>query len=1239
MVTDPGPVKVTLIFEPRFLSEELNVLGLPVEVRNSELKVVGHSRAPGEFRVKAPGKYYVLVRLPAGQEITEEVEVQPNDPPKTVPIAFEEEGVSQPDADEVSRYLGLPERTLLPTEVQTRSARRRSPVASPSTAPPVAAAASDPVEIAAKSSLLESLGVGAVLALAPPSYDAVDQLLAEYASLTSPVSTLEILGGAEPPPAPAIIRTDVPAQRDLTPIDLYLRLFRGNALGLKTRALPADQWDSGFQSGSKGRLTLSGTQEVSLLQVIQPGRPTLNIMLPVSPAAGCAVVIRRCAVSSPAAGSLNRDEVSFDVHMGNVKADFFLRYCAKGMLTEAAQVLRDEQQQQAMGQATQLLQEKFEDPVAALVGAYGLLKFGNQERREWMKNLYNNFSWLPDAAAIEGECLAREGKHEESLRTFLELADRGIPLFTDGLIFAVDRIELFTTVERSGDEIRRARPLLELLRAYCQFADLSKLICRYTGRMPHLPNADPAIASTELEKDSTVLSLTLEGGDDGVVKVKERTRVISRERHTFRSLENLEGESPAASDTPSEIQQTTEPDYAVANLIQANDPQSIALRLLHLGSQSAGTDLIAGSVDEDSVLERIVRTSPEIGINFLELGSLAARTVGRISAEHEARTFVGTGFMVSPHLLLTVHHILPGPDNAAKATIDFDYEHNSAGELRQRRTFTLRPDRFFLTDSKLDFTLVCVADVSNDFVPLSDFGFNRLNGEPGKILFGESVTLIHHPFGGPKSLQLRSGSVLQYSGDFLRYEGEGSSGAPIFNDQWEVVGLHRAATFVQLKPISEAIRISSILRACREASLPNTEMQELLDQVFNSPDDVVSSSSTQSVPVTQLEPPPLVPEQPPELLKQPEEKFKEEEIETTVSEVKGEREMTPPVNFGSGTSGTFTLPLQITVSLGAPAPAPPPVTQPAVSARESTLTESFLEKIEPDQDFDNRPGYDRNFLGFSVPMPKLGADIKQLAVKVPGSGHELKYYHYSVIMNERRRLAFVSAGNLDAKAKFIHEREGADKWFMDPRISEDFQAGEEIYSSNPLDRGHLVRRADAAWGKTAEEARLANDDTFHFTNCSPQHEVFNQSSKATKKKLLLWGNIENHIAKQATHVESKKVSIFNGPVFRQNDRKHRGLPIPREYWKIVVFRNNENKPRALAFVLSQAALIKTLPTEDFMIGPYDVYQVKVRELEMKTKLDFGDLRTFDPLEDSTNEAFFEAATEALVVSDLRSIVL
>lgn len=335
---------------------------------------------------------------------------------------------------------------------------------------------------------------------------------------------------------------------------------------------------------------------------------------------------------------------------------------------------------------------------------------------------------------------------------------------------------------------------------------------------------------------------------------------------------------------------------------------------------------------------------------------------------------------------------------------------------------------------------------------------------------------------------------------------------------------------------------------------------------------------------------------------------------------------------------TISVPLHITVSLGTPVLSSPLSGQESAALRESTLDESFLEKIEPDEDYDNRPGYDPNFLGFPVPLPKLTPALKQLAVKVPGGGYELKYYHYSVILNGKRRLAFVSAGNLDANANHSYKRTGNDKWFMDPRISEEYQAGEEIYSDNPLDRGHLVRRADAAWGETEEEARLANDDTFHFPNCSPQHEVFNQSSKASKKKILLWGNIENHIAKQARD-NQKRLTVFNGPVFRANDRKHRDLPIPREYWKIVVFENDNGKKTALAFLLSQASLIKTLPLEDFSVGPYETYQVKIREIENKTKLDFGNLRNFDPLENTANEGFFEADSEAIPLGDLRAMII
>ncbi len=39
------------------------------------------------------------------------------------------------------------------------------------------------------------------------------------------------------------------------------------------------------------------------------------------------------------------------------------------------------------------------------------------------------------------------------------------------------------------------------------------------------------------------------------------------------------------------------------------------------------------------------------------------------------------------------------------------------------------------------------------------------------------------------------------------------------------------------------------------------------------------------------------------------------------------------------------------------------------------------------------------------------------------------------------------------------------------------------------------RREDVCWGKTYDEVRRANGDTYHTTNCTPQVAGFNQSSK------------------------------------------------------------------------------------------------------------------------------------------------
>lgn len=290
-------------------------------------------------------------------------------------------------------------------------------------------------------------------------------------------------------------------------------------------------------------------------------------------------------------------------------------------------------------------------------------------------------------------------------------------------------------------------------------------------------------------------------------------------------------------------------------------------------------------------------------------------------------------------------------------------------------------------------------------------------------------------------------------------------------------------------------------------------------------------------------------------------------------------------------------------------------------------------------DYHDRAGYDPGFLGCDVPLPVLSEKARAQAARIAAEGGEaaweLKYDHFSVVMNAEARLAFVAAVNLDAAAPFRQTREGSDRWFADPRLPKDVQAGDEFYSDNPLDRGHLVRRADAAWGQTAEEAERASEDTFHFTNCSPQHEIYNQARKAQKQDLRLWGNIEEYVAAHAS-TSRQRISVFNGPVFRATDRLHRGLRVPREFWKVVVCARPGGELRALAFILSQAALIADLPLEEFTAGPYQPYQVPLRTLERRTRLDFGRLLQADAL---AGRSALEAAAAAVPIAALEEITL
>jgi endonuclease G len=265
--------------------------------------------------------------------------------------------------------------------------------------------------------------------------------------------------------------------------------------------------------------------------------------------------------------------------------------------------------------------------------------------------------------------------------------------------------------------------------------------------------------------------------------------------------------------------------------------------------------------------------------------------------------------------------------------------------------------------------------------------------------------------------------------------------------------------------------------------------------------------------------------------------------------------------------------------------------------------------VEIDPDYSNRKGYDQEFLDTPVPLPSLPDELAaQAAVNTQATEEPrylLPYHHFTVVLSKDRRLAFYTAVNIDG-ALSREPRRARDHWFFDPRVAQDEQTGKDVYDGNDLDLGHLVRRLDPAWGDSDGVAKLANDDTFHFTNCSPQHKDFNRNKTR-------WAGMEDYILAHADNLKFR-VNVFTGPVFAEDDDAYRDVQLPRQFWKVVTMVKSDGQLSATAYLLSQSDLISGLRTrEPFSYGAYRTYQVPIRKIEELTSLLFGPVTDADPL--------------------------
>jgi len=649
-------------------------------------------------------------------------------------------------------------------------------------------------------------------------------------------------------------------------------------------------------------------------------------------------------------------------------------------------------------------------------------------------------------------------------------------------------------------------------------------------------------------------------------------------------------------------------------------------------------ELIAESGLEpvEFAFERAIGNNDSVYSNFCELIIKAKEKVGRIVVKDGVKNRgFATGFMVSERLLLTNWHVFQTQETVMESEVEFFYELNIFGRPNSPTTFKLAANDFFFSSKELDYCLVAVqpTDITGQ-ISLSSIGYHYLNPAKGKLADEgkELLNIIHHPDGDFKQLSIRENTFISITPTTIWYKSDtapGSSGSPVFNDQWQVVALHHMGIPCKTTDgkhyldkdgkIIELIDGKIDLAKIHWIANEGIRISVLLKDIFTKfPDN-------QFIKGVQVEPPAL-------------------KGTPIVSPIRNEVQYNAPIQGNAGdVQISFPASLvqtngQVTIQINNNAIAAPLVGKPEPGSSVSMDSlDNLLEikRIERENaiDYSDCKGYIADFLGVHIPMPKPKKKIQHLVSKLKNSNDiVLDYYHYSVIHHAIRKMPVISAINVDGDpAKRLDEFERKDIWLRDNRIDYDVQLDDKFYAKSGFDKGHMSRREDADWGDSAELAKKYADMTCMHTNACPQVPAINQSKKGG-----LWGKLEILLLEKGAGTqqgEFAKISVFNGPVFAETDSVYKSVQIPMDFWKIILWLGDDGKPKATGFLLSQTTLVGDIDFEALDIHQnleFKPFQVSIKSLEKLTQLDFSAIKKFDTFKASDSSKPIKLETVAEV---------
>lgn len=181
-----------------------------------------------------------------------------------------------------------------------------------------------------------------------------------------------------------------------------------------------------------------------------------------------------------------------------------------------------------------------------------------------------------------------------------------------------------------------------------------------------------------------------------------------------------------------------------------------------------------------------------------------------------------------------------------------------------------------------------------------------------------------------------------------------------------------------------------------------------------------------------------------------------------------------------------------------------------------------------------------------------------------------------------------------------------DLWAKDPKLPAEMQTGDSDHTNDGFDRGHLCASEDRVYLKEA------NDQTFYYSNISPQLNDFNGGFwRKLETRVQTWGRSTADGVYDKVYVTkggtlNKLLKNFKGttvdggtPTTDANGFTIHGLACP-EYYYMAVLSQKDDVFHAIAFLVPHKEGMTRNPSSDEL----KEYVVSVDKLEEETGIDF-----------------------------------